>query len=58
MHLGPSFVANEEPFEVVQVGERALDDPAYASESGAVLGLAAGNDRRDPELAQLVAMAV
>ena len=58
MHVGAAFVADEEPFEVVEVGEGALDDPADASETGAVLALAASDDRRDPQLAQLVSVAV
>ena len=58
MHVGPTFVADEEPLEVVEVREGALDDPADASEPGAVLGLAASDDRRDPEPAKLVAVAV
>jgi hypothetical protein len=27
VHLGPALVADEQPFEVVQPGEGALDDP-------------------------------
>ena len=52
MHVGPAFVADEQALEVVQPGEGALDDPAVAAEPGAVLGLAAGDHRFDPALAQ------
>ena len=41
MDLGAAVVADEQPFELVQPGEGALDDPAVAAEPGAVLGLAA-----------------
>lgn len=37
--------ADEEATAVVEPGEGALDDPAMATEPGAVLGLAAGDDR-------------
>ena len=50
MDLVAAVVADEQPFEVVQPGEGALDDPADAAEAGAVLGLAAGDLRRDPAL--------
>ena len=52
MNLGAAVVADEQPFEVVQPGEGALDDPAEATEAGAVLALAAGDLGRDPALAQ------
>jgi len=39
--LVAAVVADEQPLEVVQPGEGALDDPAVAAEAGAVLGLAA-----------------
>jgi hypothetical protein len=32
--------AHEQPLEVMKLGEGALDDPADATEHGAVLGLA------------------
>jgi hypothetical protein len=35
-----AVVADEQPLEVVQPGEGALDDPAGAAEPGAVRGLA------------------
>jgi hypothetical protein len=46
-----SFVADEQPLEVVQPGEGALDDPAVAAETGAVLGLAASDHRLHATLA-------
>ena len=52
MHVGAALVADEQALEVVQPGEGALDDPAVATESGAVFGLAAGDHRFDPALAQ------
>ena len=58
MHLGPPLVADEQAFEVVQPGEGALDHPAVAAESGAVLGLAASDERLDPSLAQQSAVSV
>jgi len=45
-----AVVADEQPLEVVQPGEGALDDPAGAAEAGAVLGLAASDLRCDPPL--------
>ena len=56
MHLGAAVVADEQPLELVQPSEGALDDPAVAAEPGAVLGLAAGDLRSDPALAELAAM--
>jgi hypothetical protein len=43
-----AVVADEQSLEVMQPGERALDDPASAAEPGAVLGLAAGDLCLDP----------
>jgi hypothetical protein len=51
--LGATVVADEQPFEVVQPGEGALDDPAGAAEPGAVLGLAARDLGLDPPAAEL-----
>ncbi len=51
MDLGATVVADEQSLEVVQPGEGALDDPARAAESGAVLGLPAGDLGSDPEAA-------
>jgi hypothetical protein len=49
VHVGAAFVADEQPFELVEVGEGALDDPADDAEPGAVLGLTAGDQGCDPE---------
>jgi hypothetical protein len=54
--LVAAVVANEQSLELVQPGEGALDDPAGAAKTGAVLGLAAGNLRFDPAFAELAAM--
>ena len=51
--VGAAVVADEQPFELVQPGEGALDDPAVAAEAGAVLGLAARDLGRDAALAEL-----
>ena len=48
VHLGAAFVADEQPLELVQVREGALDDPANAAEAGAVVGAAASDHRPDP----------
>jgi hypothetical protein len=53
-----AVVSDEQPLEVVEPGEGALDDPASTAQAGAVLCLAAGDLRRDPALAQLSAVAV
>jgi hypothetical protein len=45
-----AVVADEQSLELVEPGEGALDNPACPSESGAVLGLAAGDLGLDPEL--------
>ena len=58
MDLGAAVVADEQPLELVQPGEGALDDPAVAAEPGAVLGLAAGDHRRDAALAEQAAVLV
>ena len=58
MYLGAAVVADEQPFEVVEPGEGAFDDPAGAAEPGAMLGLAAGDLGSDPALAELAAVAV
>jgi len=44
--LGSPVDADEQMLEVVKVGERALDDPAHATEPGAVLGLLAEGELR------------
>jgi hypothetical protein len=59
--LGAAVVADEQPFEVVEPGEGAFDDPAGAAEPGAVLGLAAGDlglDAALPELAPVLVVVV
>jgi hypothetical protein len=42
--------AEQKPAAVVEPGEGALDDPAVASDAGAVFGLAAGDHRLDPAM--------
>jgi hypothetical protein len=56
--LCAAVVADEQPFELVQVREGALDDPAVAAEPGAMLGLAARDLRLDPAAAQLAPVLV
>ena len=51
VYLGAAFVADEQPLELVEMGEGALDDPAVAAESGAVRGLSARDQRLDAALA-------
>jgi hypothetical protein len=51
--LVAAVVADEEPFELVEPGEGAFDDPAVAAESGAVPAAASGDLRCDPAAAQL-----
>ena len=58
MDLGAAVVADEEPFEVVEPGEGAFDDPAVAAKPGAVLGLAAGDLVLDASLTELAAVLV
>jgi hypothetical protein len=53
-----AVVADEEPLEVVEPGEGALDDPAGAAEPGAMLGLAACDLRLDPTVSELAAVGV
>ena len=50
--------ADEESAAVVQPGEGAFDDPAVTAEPGAVLGLAAGDDRFDAALPDEAAVLV
>jgi hypothetical protein len=54
--LVAAVVADKQSLELVQPGEGAFDDPTEAAEPGAVLGLAAGNLRRDPALAEFAAV--
>jgi hypothetical protein len=58
VHVVAAVVADEQPFELVQPGEGALDHPAVASEAGAVLGLAAGDLRGYPAPVQLATVLV
>ena len=58
MDFGPTVVADEQPFELVEPGERTLDDPAMAAKAGAMPGSAAGDLWLDPALAELAAVAV
>jgi len=51
--VGAAVVADVQPFELVQPGEGALDDPAVAAEAGAVSGFAARDLGRDPAHAEL-----
>ena len=51
-----AVVADEQPFELVEPGEGALDDPAGTAEAGAVLALAAGDLWSDPTLAKVTAV--
>jgi hypothetical protein len=53
-----AVVADEQPLELVEPGEGALDDPAGASEPGAVLGLASCDLGLDPALPELAAVLV
>ena len=56
-----AVVADEQSFEVVEPGEGALDNPADASEAGAVLGLAArdlGADAAAAEFAPVLVVVV
>ena len=58
MDLGSAVVADEEPLELVQPGEGALNDPADAPESGAVAALAACDLRADAAASELAAVLV
>jgi hypothetical protein len=56
--LVAAVVADEQPLEVMQPGERALDDPTGAAEPGTVPALAARDLRRDPKLPELTPILV
>jgi len=58
VHLAASLVADEQPLELMQMREGALDDPSDGAEAGAVLGLAARDHRSDPPLADEPAVLV
>jgi hypothetical protein len=54
--LVAAVVADEQSLELVQPGEGALDHPAGAAEPRSVLGLAPGDLRPDPALAECAAV--
>ena len=56
MDLGAAVVADEQPFELVQPSEGALDHPPVAAEPGTVLGLAPCDFRRDASPAELASL--
>jgi hypothetical protein len=56
--LVAAVVADEQPFELVQPGEGAFDDPAMAAQPGAVPGSAAGDLGLDPAAAELATVAL
>jgi hypothetical protein len=58
VHFGAAFVADEEPFELVEVGEGAFDNPADRAEPGDVGGLAACDHACDPSRSEQVAVFV
>ena len=58
MDVGSAVVADEQSFELVKPGERALDDPAVAAQAGAVCGVAPRDLGPDPALAELAATTV
>ena len=58
MDLGAAVVADEQPLEVMQPGEGALDNPAGATEPGAVRGLAPRDLGRDAAAAKLTAVPI
>jgi hypothetical protein len=58
VNLVAAVVAEEESFVVVEPGEGALDDPADTAESGAVLGLATSDLRRDAAGTEFAAVLV
>ena len=58
MDFVAAVVADEQPLEVMQPGEGALDDPADAAQPGAVLGPASSDDRLDASRANEAAVLV
>jgi hypothetical protein len=58
VEIGASLVAGAEPFELVQPGEGALDDPAHLAESGTVGDAASRDQGFDAALAQQAAVLV
>lgn len=58
MDFVAAVVADEEPLELVQPGEGALNDPAVAAKSGAVAGVPTRDLRSDSALTELAAVLV
>ncbi len=58
MDVAAAVVADKQPFELMQPGKGALDDPAVATKTGAVLGLAACDLRGDAAQAEFAAATV
>jgi len=58
MEIGASLVTGAEPFELVQPGEGALDDPAHLAQSGTVGDAAPRDQRLDAPLPQQAAVLV
>ncbi len=58
MEIGASLIAGAEPFELVQPGEGALDDPAHLAQSGTVGDAASGDQRLDAAFPQQAAVFV
>ena len=58
MDLVSSVVADEQPFELVEPGEGAFDDPAVAAEPGSVVGASTGDLGRDAAAAELATVAL
>jgi hypothetical protein len=56
--LVAAVVADEQPFELVQPGKGAFDDPAVAAEPGAVPGTATSDLGCDAAAAELATMAL
>ena len=58
MDVCPAVVADEEASALVEPGEAALDDPAFAAQTGAVLGQAARDQRSNAAFADEPAVLV
>lgn len=58
MHVGSTLVADEQGLEVVEMREGSLDHPADSAQPGAMLGLAARDQRSDAELAERIAVTI
>jgi hypothetical protein len=48
MHVGAPLVTEEQPTELVEPGESALNDPSVSAKAGAVRSLTAGDHGLDP----------